>query len=351
MGAAATKENLYEAIDAGDDLWITDILQRCPELANEPITGDGRSNAIVRAAILGKANLLLTLIKHGADVNVTGQSEVTGLMWAASKGNMECVKTLVEFGSDLTKTDPEGMNACDYAALYGYYAVLFYLVGKGGEVTKTAEEYAEIKAQGTRKIPYVDYPCLMMTLECKIPPEVAPFFTIPPPVQKVVLKDPVDDPRESWTEWQKRIIDFDFSAPKVERDSLPQDLQPQNTLIGRIKTYAGIESPLPELNQQKLDTDAREVEMRDISQQSISNMELVAEKENIQMVMVNSADRLEVPEDEKEKKVNEGSNSSGSVDSGNPMTDPNAEIVDEDEAEVIAQVEAPSEDEIRAIPS
>lgn len=290
MGAAATKENLYDAIDAGDELWISDIVQRAPDLANEPITSDGRSNAIVRASILGKAHVLLTLIKHGADVNATGLSEITGLMWAASKGQIECVKTLIEFGSDLSKTDPDGLNATDYAALYGYYEILYYLVSKGGEVTRTAAEYQEIKDQGTRKISYVDYPCLMMTLDCKIPPEVAPHFTIPPPVQKVVLKDPVDDPRESWTKWQQRIIDFDFTAPKVERDSLPPEIQPQNTLIGRIKEYAGLESPLPDLNNQTEEQEARDVELKDVIQSPESlNKELVAEKENIQMVMVNKS--------------------------------------------------------------
>jgi hypothetical protein len=63
-----------------------------------------------------------------------------------------------------------------------------------------------------------------MTMECKIPPDVAPKFTLPPPVQRVHYKDPVDDPTESWKNWGMRVRDFQFwDAPKVERESLPDE--------------------------------------------------------------------------------------------------------------------------------
>ena len=61
-----------------------------------------------------------------------------------------------------------------------------------------------------------------MTLESGIPPENAPYFTVPPPVQHEELQDPVDDPLEPWKDWTKRIIDFNFdNGPKVERRVLP----------------------------------------------------------------------------------------------------------------------------------
>jgi hypothetical protein len=94
---------------------------------------------------------------------------------------MECLKLMVEFGCDVSIRDPMGLNAADYAFLFGQYPALVFLAEKGCERTKTIPEYLEVKESGLLKIPYVDYPCLEMTYDCKIPPEVAPAFNIPPP--------------------------------------------------------------------------------------------------------------------------------------------------------------------------
>lgn len=54
--------------------------------------------------------------------------------------------------------------------------------------------------------------------------------------EKKVYKDPVIDPRESWKEWTMRQIEFK-DPPLVEREDLPQDLQPQNQKFGRLKHF------------------------------------------------------------------------------------------------------------------
>ena len=46
MGNLATKANLYAAIEAGDELVVKELLSKNPSIINEPITSDGRSNAI-----------------------------------------------------------------------------------------------------------------------------------------------------------------------------------------------------------------------------------------------------------------------------------------------------------------
>ncbi len=38
--------------------------------------------------------------------------------------------------------------------------------------------------------------------------------------EKILLRDPVIDPREPWKNWLKRVVDFK-DAPLVERDELP----------------------------------------------------------------------------------------------------------------------------------
>ena len=48
--------------------------------------------------------------------------------------------------------------------------------------------------------------------------------------------DPVPDPRESWTKWLSRSIDAG-ETPMVERNSLPEELQPQNRMFGKMDIF------------------------------------------------------------------------------------------------------------------
>ena len=49
-------------------------------------------------------------------------------------------------------------------------------------------------------------------------------------------RDPVIDPRESWTEWGKRQLEFK-DPPLIERDELAEELQPQNRKMGKLRHY------------------------------------------------------------------------------------------------------------------
>lgn len=71
----------------------------------------------------------------------------------------------------------------------------------------------------------MDYEGILVSLESDIPVEIAPSFTTPPPPEFTTMDDPVADPNESWRDWLKRVVDFEL-PPQVERNSLPQELQP-----------------------------------------------------------------------------------------------------------------------------
>ena len=105
---------------------------------------------------------------------------------------------------------------------------------------RTPEEYEELGGQYHYR--YVNYPMFLEFLEEKIEPENVPNFL---KRQKKVYKDPVVDPRESWKEWTKRQLEFK-DPPLVERDELPQELQPQNRKFGKISTFMSsfVMSPL-----------------------------------------------------------------------------------------------------------
>ena len=96
------------------------------------------------------------------------------------------------------------LNALDYAVLFGAYNTARKLINLGLEL-KNAEFYEASAKQ--KHIPYYDYKMMLEHLEAKIPLEECPPFHIPPPEKK--FKDPVIDPRETWTQFAKRIVEFD----------------------------------------------------------------------------------------------------------------------------------------------
>merc|ERR1712183_1194043 len=56
-------------------------------------------------------------------------------------------------------------------------------------------------------------------------------------VEPETYKDPVVDPRESWGEWASRIADFKEPVI-VERESLPENLRPENRgVMGKMSNY------------------------------------------------------------------------------------------------------------------
>jgi ankyrin repeat protein len=245
MGNTEAKHRLWVAITANDPETVRNICMKFPQFVNEPISDDKKTNAVTRAAYLDRPHILAELAALGADLNRTAESGMSAIMWAAARGNLECLKFLLNFNADASQKGPYELTACDYAILYGYYNTAYYLYYNGYLPTKTAEEFAEIKA--SMQTLYVDFPCMLMSLERNMPPDVVPYFTIPPIKQDLKLVDPVSDPNETWTNWVDRVLEFE-KPPLVERNSLPPELQPQNTLTGKLKIMLKLENPLPNKN-------------------------------------------------------------------------------------------------------
>ena len=69
------------------------------------------------------------------------------------------------------------------------------------------------------------------------------MFVMKPPDKRPKLNDPVADPNETWQHWFSRVSEFQ-NPPQVERDSLPEDLQPQNRTVGKVKIMLGWENDI-----------------------------------------------------------------------------------------------------------
>lgn len=59
--------------------------------------------------------------------------------------------------------------------------------------------------------------------------------------------DPVIDPTESWKSMASRLVEFQ-EPPMVERSSLPLHLQPQNRVLGKVRSYLNGVSPQPQVS-------------------------------------------------------------------------------------------------------
>lgn len=92
----------------------------------------------------------------------------------------------------------------DYSVLYGSYNTAWKFLNLGLE-PKDVEFY---KAMAKEKhVLYYDYDKFLDYLNRKVPLDECPAFNIPPP--EVEFKDPVIDPRETWGQFVKRIIEFE----------------------------------------------------------------------------------------------------------------------------------------------
>ncbi|CAI9582333.1 unnamed protein product [Staurois parvus] len=77
----------------------------------------GRS-CLFLACILGRTEIVRTLLKYGANINQQTTRGYLPLHCAAAWGHLEVLKTLVELGSDIMLLNFRGEKACDVAARY-----------------------------------------------------------------------------------------------------------------------------------------------------------------------------------------------------------------------------------------
>jgi len=58
-----------------------------------------------------------------------------------------------------------------------------------------------------KHILFYDYEMMIDHLKRKVPLDECPAFNVPPP--EIGFKDPVIDPRETWGQFAKRILEFE----------------------------------------------------------------------------------------------------------------------------------------------
>ena len=87
---------------------------------------------LMKAAWVGKRDIVKFLAENGADLNAQSENGETALMRAVR--NLDTVKYLVEQGADLNAKDRKGETVLLKASVSGRLSVVQYLVKKGATV-------------------------------------------------------------------------------------------------------------------------------------------------------------------------------------------------------------------------
>ncbi|XP_065781801.1 ankyrin repeat domain-containing protein 27 isoform X1 [Muntiacus reevesi] len=145
-----TEEDLEEAEDAAGvaDLEFCHPLCQCPKcapaqkkLAKLPASGlgvhvtdqDGSSPLHV-AALHGRADLIVLLVKHGASVGARDASQAVPLHLACQQGHFQVVKCLLESNAKPNKKDISGNTPLIYACSRGHHEVAALLLQHGASI-------------------------------------------------------------------------------------------------------------------------------------------------------------------------------------------------------------------------
>uniref|UniRef100_A0A8C0AEF8 Ankyrin repeat domain-containing protein 27 n=1 Tax=Bos mutus grunniens TaxID=30521 RepID=A0A8C0AEF8_BOSMU len=145
-----TEEDLDEAEDAvgAVELEFCHPLCQCPKcapaqkkLAKIPASGlgvnvtnqDGSSPLHV-AALHGRADLILLLVKHGASVGARDTSQAVPLHLACQQGHFQVVKCLLESNAKPNKKDISGNTPLIYACSRGHHEVAALLLQHGASI-------------------------------------------------------------------------------------------------------------------------------------------------------------------------------------------------------------------------
>lgn len=124
------RDSFLEAILCGRDGAVAKMLKKHPELAQCEFY-NGTTNPVCRATYLGHRNIVMLLLKHGADVNKRSSDQRHALIWASFRDNVPMIEFLLDNGADLNLVDKDGWNALDIAIIRINYQAARILTKRG----------------------------------------------------------------------------------------------------------------------------------------------------------------------------------------------------------------------------
>ncbi len=103
-----------------------------------------RTTALMQAAVGGRADIAVALLRVGAWTDIRDRNGSTALIWAADKGHSLVATLLVDAGADINIADNQGMTALMKAAMSGRHKMVNVLIALGADVKLS--DYAGMSA-------------------------------------------------------------------------------------------------------------------------------------------------------------------------------------------------------------
>lgn len=151
--AAASSQELYDAVKAGDLDRVRRIVERDPKIVNIP---NQNGETILLSAVMqgGRAEIVEYLISKGANVNHMNNFHMAPLHIACRRNlPLEIIKLLVEGGADVNAISKYQGRPLDTAYESGMESVIRYLISVGA--VATALEFETFKlANGFHRLAY-----------------------------------------------------------------------------------------------------------------------------------------------------------------------------------------------------
>ncbi|KAJ7176323.1 ankyrin repeat-containing domain protein [Mycena crocata] len=131
---------LHEAARTGDTDYVKSLLEggTDPNIRNQI---DEASKALQIASRAGKLEVVLLLIKRGANVNFRGGKYDTALQAAAAGGNLKIVRVLLDSGAHVNILGGEYGTALQAAAFAGHLEIVKMLLAKKADVHLQGGKY------------------------------------------------------------------------------------------------------------------------------------------------------------------------------------------------------------------
>ena len=151
--AAASAQELLDAVKAGDQDKVRLIVERDPKIVNIP---NQNGETILFGAIVpgGRAEIVEYLISKGANINHMNNFHMAPLHLACRRGlPLEIVRLLVEHGADVNAASKYQGRPVDMAYDRGDEPLISYLTSKGAVPTPLEFETVELAA-GLHRLAY-----------------------------------------------------------------------------------------------------------------------------------------------------------------------------------------------------
>lgn len=227
-------------------------------MVNSKLCNDS-TNPMCRATFLGYKNIVVILMKHGADVNQCSENGRTPLMWAAYRNNFRTMDFLLENGADTSIRDKTGLNAFEMATTLVNYECALMLKQRAGMDTPKEERQALYDDNGGQVVNGLyrqkfDFELFFHYLDNNVVEvERQSFYDkLRKQREEWETKDLVVDVRETWGEWVRRQRDFD-NPPLIPREELPVEYQPHRSFYGKVSCYMNGIDPYPQEDQPKVE--------------------------------------------------------------------------------------------------